>query len=31
MNLATHIANQKMSFDIFTAENLQNIFKDHDL
>ncbi len=29
--LAIHITNQKFSFDIFTAGNLQNIFMEHDL
>ncbi len=29
--LAVHINNQKLSFDIFTAGNLQNIFMQHDL
>ncbi len=29
--LAMHITNQKLSFDIFTIENLQNIFMEHDL
>ncbi len=29
--LAMHIANQKLSFDIFTVGNLQNIFMEHDL
>ncbi len=29
--LAMHITNQKLSFDIFTIENLQNIFTEHDL
>ncbi len=29
--LAMHITNQKLSFDIFTVENLQNIFMVHDL
>ncbi len=29
--LAMHITNQKWSFDIFTVENLQNIFMEHDL
>ncbi len=27
--LAMHITNQKLSFDIFTVENLQNIFMEH--
>ncbi len=29
--LAMHITNQKLSFDIFTVINLQNIFMEHDL
>ncbi len=29
--LAMHITNQKLSFDIFTVGNLQNIFKEHIL
>ncbi len=29
--LALHITNQKLSFDIFTVGNLQNIFMQHDL
>ncbi len=29
--LAMHITNQKLSFDIFTVDNLQNIFMEHDL
>ncbi len=29
--LAMHITNQKLSFDIFTVENLQNVFMEHDL
>ncbi len=29
--LAMHITNQKLSFDLFTVGNLQNIFKEHDL
>ncbi len=29
--LAMHISNQKLSFDIFTVGNLQNIFMEHDL
>ncbi len=29
--LAMHITNQKLSFDIFTVGNLQNIFMKHDL
>ncbi len=28
--LAMHITNQKLSFDIFTVENVQNIFMEHD-
>ncbi len=28
--LAMHITNQKLSFDIFTVGNLQNIFMEHD-
>ncbi len=27
--LAMHITNQKLSFDIFTVENLQNVFMEH--
>ncbi len=30
-SLAKHITNQKLSFDIFTVGNLQNIFMEHDL
>ncbi len=30
-SLAVHITNQKLSFDIFTVGNLQNIFMEHDL
>ncbi len=30
-SLAMHITNQKISFDIFTVGNLQNIFMEHDL
>ncbi len=26
-----HITNKKLSFDIFTVGNLQNIFMEHDL
>ncbi len=26
-----HITNQKLSLDIFTVGNLQNIFMEHDL
>ncbi len=29
--LAMHNTNQKLSFDIFTVVNLQNIFMEHDL
>ncbi len=29
--LAMNITNQKLSFDIFTVWNLQNIFMEHDL
>ncbi len=29
--LAMHITNKKLSFDIFTVGNLQNIFMEHDL
>ncbi len=29
--LAMHITYQKLSFDIFTVRNLQNIFMKHDL
>ncbi len=29
--LAMHITDQKLSFDIFTVGNLQNIFMEHDL
>ncbi len=29
--LAMHSTNQKLSFDIFTVGNLQNIFMEHDL
>ncbi len=29
--LAMHITNQKLSFDIFTVGNLENIFMEHDL
>ncbi len=29
--LAMHITNQILSFDIFTVENLLNIFMEHDL
>ncbi len=30
-SLAMHITNQKLSFDIFTVEYVQNIFIEHDL
>ncbi len=30
-SLEMHITNQKLSFDIFTVGNLQNIFMEHDL
>ncbi len=30
-SLAMHITNQKLSFDIFMVENLQNILMEHDL
>ncbi len=30
-SLAMHITDQKLSFDIFTVGNLQNIFLEHDL
>ncbi len=29
--LAMHFTNQKLSFDIFTVGNLQNIIMEHDL
>ncbi len=29
--LEIHIINQKLGFDTFTVENLQNIFMEHDL
>ncbi len=29
--LAMHITNQKLSFDIFTVENVQNLFMEHDI
>ncbi len=29
--LAMYITNQKLSFDIFTVGNLQDIFMEHDL
>ncbi len=28
---AIYITNQKLSFDIFTVRNLQNMFMEHDL
>ncbi len=31
MFLAIHIANQKISFDIFTLGHFQYIFMEHDL
>ncbi len=30
-SVAMHITNQKLSFDIFTVGNLQNIFMEHGL
>ncbi len=30
-SLTMHITNQKLSFDIFTVDNLLNIFMEHDL
>ncbi len=30
-SLAMHITNQKLSLDIFTVGDLQNIFMEHDL
>ncbi len=30
-SLAMHITNHKLSFNIFTVGNLQNIFMEHDL
>ncbi len=30
-SLAMHITNQKLSFDIFTVGNLQNLLMEHDL
>ncbi len=30
-SLALHITNQKLSFNIFTVGNVQNIFMEHDL
>ncbi len=29
-SLAMHITNQKLSFDLFTVGNLQNIVMEHD-
>ncbi len=29
--LSMHITNQKLSVDIFTVGNLQNIFMEHDI
>ncbi len=29
--LAMHITNQKLSFDIFTVRNVQNIFMEQDI
>ncbi len=29
--LAMHITNQKLTFDVFTVGNIQNIFMEHDL
>ncbi len=29
--LAMQITNQKLSFEMFTVDNLQNIFLEHDL
>ncbi len=29
-SLAMYITNQKLTFDIFTVGNLQNIFMEHD-
>ncbi len=29
--LEMHITNQKLSFDLFTVRNVQNIFMEHDL
>ncbi len=31
VQLAMHITNQKLGFDIFTVGHLQNIFMEHDL
>ncbi len=31
IEIAMHITNQKLSFDIFTVGNSQNIFMEHDL
>ncbi len=30
-SLAMHITNKKLTVDIFTVGNLQNIFMEHDL
>ncbi len=30
-SLAMYITHQKLSFDIFTVRNVQNIFMEHDL
>ncbi len=30
-SLAMHITNEKISFDVFTVGDLQNIFMEHDL
>ncbi len=30
-SLAMHITNKKLSFDIFTVGNVQNVFMEHDL
>ncbi len=30
-SLSMHFTNQKLSFDIFTVGNLQNIFMEHDI
>ncbi len=30
-SLAMHISSQKLSFNIFTVGNVQNIFMEHDL
>ncbi len=29
--LEIHFTNKKLSFDIFTLKNLQNIFMEHDI